>query len=177
MSEAIYAIPGLMPPTSPHYDTRVVLPENGKVSLCVYCGREGESVHYCLHAHGYAGGFIKDPSYVYPETKEGEALGKDKEAWPQFMRMAPELPEGIEVLKVIKDGKWAIPVTEKDPDFSDKVYWILEVPAGILPIGDTILELSVNGSVRKYTLQRPGFGAYARRDITKRYSYLKDTRD
>lgn len=173
MSTAVFAIPGLMPPTHPDYDMRVTLPENGEVKLCVHCGEAEDKVHYCLRAHGFAGGAIKDPSYEYPDTPEGRAMASQESQWPQFMRQTQELPSGVQVLKVVRHGKWAIPVTER-PDLTEKSYWVLEIPAGILPNGDTELELSINGAVRRYFLKRPHFGAYDQRDITKRYSYLKE---
>lgn len=169
MSRAIYAIPGLMPPSCPYYDTRVTLPESGKVKLCVYCGKEDDTVHYCLQPHGFRGGFIKDPSYPFPDTPWGKEMAKGKERWPQYMHIDSELPGDAQVLKVIKHDKWAVPVTERK-DVDEKVYWILEVPADILPPGDTILELSVNGNVRQYTLQRPEFGAYKLPNISERYT-------
>lgn len=174
MSTAVYAIPGLMPPTSPNYDLKVTLPENGYVKICVYCGATTDVVRYSLQAHGFRGGFIKDPSYSYPDTPEGREWTAQKGKWPQFMTTSTTEPTGVTVLKVVKDGKWAVPVTERT-DLTTKKYWVLEIPAGILPEGDTVLELSINGSVRKYTLQRPAFGAYGNPDITARYEYLKTT--
>lgn len=169
MNNAIYAIPGLMPPTAPNFRSKLVAPENGTLCICVHCGEDGDDVHYAVATSGGKRGVIKDPSYNYgpaPTIVQARILAyQDK--MPQFLTISEVLPPHAIVPKLKVKG-CPIPLTER-PDLERPLYWVLTLPPNALPPGDTVIEVIVNGRLRRYVVQRPRFAIHSCRDITPRF--------
>lgn len=181
MSRAIYAIPGLMPPTSPNVSARVITPENGGLFLCVHCGRAGDVVNFAIRRVGWCGGTIKDPSYDFGPLEDNAGFVARKAHWAQFLIQSTVLPEGADILMRLVHIDVPVRVTER-PDIKpeDRVYWLLELPAGTLPVGQSELDIVVNGKVSRYTLSRPEFvihSGYAANYNSKELHQLGETLD
>jgi hypothetical protein len=58
-------------------------------------------------------------------------------------------------------------------DIEEVWYWILTLPPRALPMGDSEVEVCVNGKVRSYIIQRPAFAVHRNDDITEQYSDYK----
>lgn len=165
MNDAIFAIPGLMPPMAPKYRSQLKSPEDGSLALCVHCGVTGDEVFYAIHVGGYLEGIIKDPSYDY-----GPRLNDyiSAQRYPQLMTVSDTLPPDAIVPKHPVHG-CPIPITERpDLEDEDKLYWIINLPPRTLPVGVNEIQVTINGRLRKYVVSRPAFKIHALPDITKR---------
>lgn len=171
MNNAIFAIPGLMPPKAPNWRSKIVTPEDGSLCMCVHCGRTGDEVNYAIFIGGWRYGVIKDPSYNYGCDCSGVGFREymTRKKYPQFMTISETLPpNAIVPMKVIRD--WPIPITER-PDIpdADKLYWIINLPMRTLPVGDSEVQAVVNGKVHTWYIQRPVFEIHNWNDATNRF--------
>ena len=164
---AIFAIPGLMPPTSPVAECRIEAAEDGSICLCVWRGRMSDVVTYALRLHGFAGGVLKDPSYAFDNSSYGKYLRAASRRWLQFMTITNYLPGAAQVVRRVV-GKRAIPVTESG---EGSTYWILSIPRGVLSVGDNTLEVCVNGKVMRYFISRPSFEMHACDDAASLFGW------
>lgn len=177
---AMYVVPGLMPPNDTNNQMRVILPEDGSMFACVHCGPVTDEVHYAIDVWGpcLRSGVVKDPSYDFGAAVFCRWFMKNKDKWPQFMIKSDVLPEGCRVLNKVVRGDWTVPVTEKPcMEDGDKRYWILELPPGSIPYGQSVLELVINGRKVEHVLNRPQFSIHNRgRNAQRRmwpYSHQK----
>lgn len=154
---AIFALPGLMPPTSPVAECRITAAEDGSLCLCVWRGKMSDVVTYALRLHGFAGGVLKDPSYAFDNSSYGKYLRSASRRWLQFMTITNYLPGAAQVVRRVI-GRRAVPVTESE---TGNTYWILTIPRGVLAVGDNTLEVCVNGAVMRYFIARPHFEMHA----------------
>lgn len=172
--DARFAVPGLMPVEPVKDMCRVEANADGSLFLCVHCGRRTDTVHYAVDVGGPVGrrGVLKDPSYDFNGLELYPSFDFKKKGWAQFMVLCDSLPEGCGVLNVPVHGTRAVPVTEVPciPE-KDRVYWVLCLPAEILPYGQSMLELCINGKVYKHAVTRPAFSIYS-----KDYWLMKKTR-
>lgn len=163
MNNALFAIPGLMPPKAPKFKTVYKSPEDGSLKMLIHCGADTDVVFYSIHIPGWREGIIKDPGYFvgHPDKKYKE--------YPEFMFISKTLPKNTLIpKKVIRD--WPIPITEVGCIADeDKQYWILILPKRTLPPGATEIQVNVNGSVSNYVVSRPYFDIHSLNDITTRY--------
>lgn len=167
MNNAVYALPGFMPPSAPNWKRNIVTNEDGSIKLCVYCGLEGAKVYYCLDIPGWRFGFIKDPKYFEDNDYPEHVLDRVRE-YSQYLSSTDTLEADVVVPKrIIND--WPIPITENH--IQDKRYWILTIPSYILPVGDTKVQVDANGIVASYVIQRPQFDIHRRRDVTDKKIY------
>lgn len=176
MSNALFAIPGLMTPHAPNFQSQLIAPENGSIVLLLHSGKEGDVVNYCINVgQGYRRhGVIKDPGYHYVNGMDGREQDiMRSHRGPQFQYVTRILPDDTLIPKVNAHG-CPIPITELNKDINP-VYYILRLPATGLPIGDTQVEVVVNGRLRTYIVHRPDFGVHSRRDISMMYNKLANT--
>lgn len=66
------------------------------------------------------------------------------------------------------------PDPEPEPLKPKTVYFYLDCPARTLPVGDTKVQVTINGHLRQYIVQRPDFNIHHRRGITARYKRFKE---
>lgn len=168
MNNALFAIPGLMVPAAPNFHSQLTAPEDGSLCICVHCGRSGENVNYAVRIPGTRGGVIKDPSYNYgPMSLVKESYVRERtDKMPQFLTISEILPPDALVPRCVVNG-CPIRITER-PGLCNPLYWILRLPVGTLPPGDTTVEVVVNGRHHAYVVQRPAFGIHSRCDVTPR---------
>lgn len=169
---ARFAIPGLMPPTSPHWDTVLIAPENGSLRMMVHCGRSDDQVSYALYVPGRKRGVIKDPGYDWVGYGASPCELRKISRYPELMTTSTYEPDNTLIPKIIFNG-CAIPIDER-PDLEDeeKVYWTLDLPQRTLPVGDTEVQVSINGKVRKYIVQRPRFDIHSFIDRTPQHEHV-----
>lgn len=159
--DARFAVPGLMPVEPVKALCRIEADVDGSLFLCVHCGRATDDVHYAVDVWGphRRRGVIKDPSY---KRRPGAHVPREMREWAQFMTVCDRLPEGCDVLNVEIHGTMAVPVTDVPciPE-GERRYWVLCLPAEILPYGQSMLELTINGRVYRHAVTRKPFAAYA----------------
>lgn len=160
--DARFAVPGLMPVEPVKDLCRVEAAVDGSLFLCVHCGRATDEVHYAVDVWGprRRRGVIKDPSYKW---EPGRHVPRHAREWAQFMTVCDSLPDGCDVLRVEVHGTRSVPVTDVPciPE-GERRYWVLCLPAEILPYGQSMLELTINGRVYSHAVTRKPFSAYAR---------------
>lgn len=180
MNNVIFAIPGLMPPKAPHWQSEMIAPEDGSLCFLLHAGAVTDEVSYALDIRGIRPGVIKDPDYEFVGGTDSwqrelphQALLPtfDRSSWPDFMRTSNELPLQILIPRKVCCG-CPIPIDELPhlADLESVWYWILELPVRALPEGDTVIEVCVNGKLKKYTVQRPAFAIHEKSKLTTQYS-------
>lgn len=178
--DARYAVPGLMPPNDTNNQMRIVLPEDGSIYMCVHCGRSTDKVTYAIEVWGPKGrrGVVKDPSYNFGLSELSPRFSMYESRWPQFMVMSTFLPDDCQVLDKVVRGDWTVPVTERPClEEGEKVYWVLDVPRGIIPYGQSVLELCINGRVVRRVLNRPTYAIHNHSDgMMRKLRPLQDQR-
>lgn len=170
MNNCVFAIPGLMPPAAAKKASVIITPEDGSLLLCVHAGLVSDIVTWTLVLGGKRHGVVKDPDYQYtkwndtPEqTPEESVVIPDlHEDWQQFLKSSDSLPEDCIIPVKVCNG-FPRPITELDPD-QEVHYWYLQMPIRSLPIGDSKVEICVNGKMRTYILQRPAFAIHKHMD-------------
>lgn len=179
MNDAIFAIPGLMPPYASRWRRKLVAPEDGSLRILLHCGFETDKVYYTVHIPGPDHGRIKDPGYPFKNhdlenhdmVKPAE---KEVEKWAEFMYTRKALPPQT-LIPIRMCRGIPTPITElTDAEDDEKVYFILELPESSLPWGDTVIEVSENGRVHNYIVQRPEFGVHSRYDRTHKWNRFKN---
>lgn len=179
MNDAIYAIPGLMPPTAPNWRSKLKAPEDGSLLMLLHAGDIADEVSYAVHVRGACPGVIKDPDYKYAGKVDStcrqlpaQALteAKDVDGWPDFMTVTSTLPDNIIIPRRVCCN-CPIPISQLPElqDIDTVWYWVLALPERALPVGDTKIEVSVNGRVHAYIVQRPAFDIHRPDSITVRY--------
>jgi hypothetical protein len=157
MNNGVYALPGFMAPAAKNWKSQLLTNEDGSVKLCVYVGKPGTKVYYSLGIPGWNWGFIKDAQYFIDKGYPQEVIDEVSKFADYLEEEVTELPEGTVVPDIVING-WPVPITESP--IEGKVYWILNIPKFILPVGDTEVQISANGKLIKYTITRPYFSIH-----------------
>lgn len=181
MNNAVYGINGLMPPKAPNWMTELIAPEAGDLLMLIHAGDETDIVNYAIDLRGLKEGTVKDPTYAftgendaYVVSQQGmHALVDDLKAikeWPDFMTIQKSMPTGAIIPKRVFCG-CPIPITEWPGvnDVENLRYWILQLPVRALPVGDTVVEVCVNGNIYKYVVKRPKFAIHNKMDRTLQF--------
>lgn len=179
MNNAVFAIPGLMPPTAPHWTLQLKSPEDGSLCMLLHAGKSTDKVSYAIALRGKHPGVIKDPGYEFTGNTDfttvqlpHQAMSApvDTSRWPDFLRVTDTLPEAVLIPRRACNG-CLIPLHEWPflKDLDTVWYWILELPVRALPVGDSVVEVCVNGRVHKYTVQRPAFAIHRKDGRTALY--------
>lgn len=163
MQDAVYALPGFMPPSAPHWRSNILTSETGAIKLCVHAGEEGDKVYYCLDIPGWKHGFIKDATYFEDNNYPEHILDRVKD-YPNYLSVEDSIGQDVVVpVTIIND--WPIPITERP--IENKKYWVLTLPDYVLPVGPTKVSVDINGRVKSYIIQRPEFSIHKKPDRTK----------
>lgn len=174
MNNAVFAIPGLMPPKAPNFIARYAAPEDGSLVMLLHVGKSTDKVYFSICVPGLRKGTINDPAY-YRDKGYNETILKRTEQYAEFLHKYDHLPEdAIVPRKIIQD--WPVPITELTcvPE-AERTYWVLELPQFALPIGDSTVQASINNRVVEYVVSRPDFGAHHHcDDISMRYKKYKE---
>lgn len=147
--------------------------------MLMHAGKAGDVVNYCLvmGGHRYVG-VVKDPSYHYAHgglPMEGWHMGVHDN--PQFSYITETLPDKVIVPYIDIDG-CPVPITDLNRHACRPAYFILKLPKTALPIGDTVIEVQINGQRRDYVVSRPDFALHRRgRDMGRMYDKLMDLPD
>lgn len=162
MNNAHYPIPGLLTPTSPNYSvSKYYTKEDGSINLLLCTGTEYDTVNYSIFARKKYRGpvVVKDPTYNYTD-KQGEMDEETLKQLPYYLVQSFELPEDKDIVipKKVING-CPVSLEELKPE-SDNVYFILELPAGILSYGESVIQYNKNGKVGQYIVHRQKFGAH-----------------
>lgn len=172
-----FAVPGLMTPHAPNFKSNIIAGEAGNLIMLVHSGVATDCVHYCLIIGGRRyEGVIKDPSYPFVNGMDGREMDRNKfNKAPDFLYKTTDLPDEVYIPRVNIKG-CPIPITELNKA-QDKVYFILKLPRTTLPQGDTLIQVTVNGKLRQYIVQRPTFFIHVPpcRDISNHYVRMNDT--
>ena len=185
MNDAVFAIPGLMPPKAVNWLSELKAPEDGSLLFLAHAGAATDKVTYTICLPGPRKGVIKDPNYEFagradntpvqlPKGALFEAM--DTSQWPNFMEATTTLPEGILVPRKVCCG-CPIPINELPhlKDLETVWYWVLELPKRALPVGDTVIEICVNNKIREYVVKRPPYAIHRVDDRTNDYKlYTED---
>lgn len=185
MNNAVYAIPGLMPPKAVNWMTALNAPEDGSLLFLAHAGDIQDNVTYSINLRGHRPGTIKDPEYEFAgswdntttQLPEGMfAAEMDVSEWPNFLRTSTTLPEGILIPRKVCCG-CPIPINELPhlEDIETVWYWVLELPKRALPVGDTTIEVCINGKVRTYVVHRPHFAIHRKDNRTDEYKFYTET--
>lgn len=176
MNNCVYAIPGLMPPTAPNWNSAIVTPEDGSLLLCVHVGLPEDKINWAINILGKRHGTVKDPSYAYTEwnntpvetPERSVPVAGEHGEWRQFMKTATQLPEDCIMPAVVCNGVsrsiYELYTGEESP-----TYWYLEMPIRSLPVGDSKVEVCINGVMRTYIVQRPAFTVHSKRNLSNLY--------
>lgn len=198
MRSVVYAIPGLMPPTAPNFVTRIDAPEDGSLLMMIHAGAIGDVVSYSIRVRGWRAGVIKDPKYSFygaddmtPIQRPRYMFSKplDTSSWPDFSFKVDDNSTDEEFSKF---GNAIIPfvvcngspisildildnkVEEGILHPADACVWIIDLPVRTLPVGESEVEVTINGEVRKYIVSRPSFSIHRRPNITPNYMFSSD---
>lgn len=112
MNDAVWALPGLMPPKQTKYDLVIITNEDGSWSKEIYKGIPGAVITYAIWIPGWYHGVIKDPNYDYSKTPPAI------ENYPYYLTTIVEgatqtstlnlpantLPEGTSIVSVCING-------------------------------------------------------------------------
>lgn len=166
MNNCVFAIPGLMPPMAAKQASVIMTPEDGSLLLCVHAGLSSDEVTWTLILGGKRPGVVKDPAYKYTEwndtpeeTPEKSVVVPDLHSnWQQFLKSDVTLPDNCIIPVKVCNGI-PHPITELRPE-EIETYWYLELPIRSLPIGDSKVEICINGKVRNYVVRRPAFAVH-----------------
>lgn len=171
MGQIQFAFPGLQTPRAVNRETHIQTDENGSLFLLLHAGRPGDIVNYCVVVGGNRiEGVVKDPSYGYVNGLDGREMDVNiMTKRPQFSYITKHLPDGITIPKLNING-CPVKITELNCSI-DPVYFILKMPATSLPVGDTVVQVSINGHRRDYIVSRAYFGVHAcqSRDLSGLY--------
>lgn len=171
-----FAVPGLMTPHAPNFKKNIIASEAGDIIMLLHSGVATDCVHYCLVVGGNRKeGVVKDPSYPFVNGMDGREMDKNKfNKAPDFAYKTTDLPDEVYIPKVNIKG-CPIPITELNKA-KDKTYFILKLPRTALPQGDTVIQVSINGRLRQYIVQRPTFFIHTKhKNISNSYVKLGDT--
>lgn len=176
MNDCVYAIPGLMPPNAPNWNSVLKTPEDGSLLMCVHVGSSTDVVTWSIQLPGYRPGVIKDPDYAYTgrdctpaETPEFSTVIPDKHSeWQQFLKTTDALHEDCLMPVAVCNGV-PRPIDELYNGEDAPTYWYLELPIRSLPIGDSIVEVCINNVVRSYIIQRPKFNIHKKSALSEAY--------
>lgn len=183
MNDAQFAIPGLMPPKAPNWMSELNAPEDGSLCMLIHAGVVSDEVNYAVHVFGEHPGVIKDPSYEFAGQGDNtvvqlphQAITKDMntDTWPSFVTMDTTLPTEALIPRQTYCG-CPIPINELPwlRDLESIWYWVLRLPVRALPVGDSKIEVCVNGKVRSYVVHRPAFAIHRKDNITPEYKLYK----
>ena len=171
-----FAVPGLMTPHAPNFKKNIIANEAGDIIMLLHSGVATDCVHYCLIVGGSRReGVVKDPSYPFVNGMDGKEMDRNKlNKAPDFAYKTTDLPDEVYIPKVNIKG-CPIPITELNKA-KDKTYFILKLPRTALPQGDTVIQVSINGRLRQYIVQRPTFFIHAKhKNVSNSYVRLGDT--
>ena len=171
-----FAVPGLMTPHAPNFKKNIIANEAGNIIMLLHSGVDTDCVHYCLIVGGNRReGVVKDPSYPFVNGMDGREMDRNKfNKAPDFAYKTTDLPDEVYIPRVNIKG-CPIPITELNKA-KDKTYFILKLPRTALPQGDTVIQVSINGRLRQYIVQRPTFFIHAKhKNISNSYVKLGDT--
>lgn len=172
-----FAVPGLMTPHAPNFKSNIISGEAGNLIMLVHSGVATDCVHYCLVIGGRRfEGTIKDPTYPFVNGMDGREMDRNKfNKAPDFLYKTTDLPDEVYIPRINIKG-CPTPITELNKA-QDKVYFILKLPRTTLPQGDTLIQVTVNGKLRQYIVQRPTFFIHVPpcRDISNHYVRMNDT--
>lgn len=168
-----FAVPGLMTPHAPNFKSNIIANEAGNIIMLLHSGVATDCVHYCLVIGGRRfEGVVKDPSYHFVNGMDGREMDANKHnKAPDFLYKTTDLPDEVYIPKVNIKG-CPTPITELNKA-QDKVYFILKLPRTTLPQGDTVVQVTINGRMRQYIVQRPTFFIHVPRYKTISNRYLK----
>ena len=143
-----FAIPGLMTPRSPNYQSNIIAGESGDLIILLHAGKSTDCVHYCLIVGGARKeGVVKDPTYPYVNGLDGRERDRNMfNKTPDFAYKTTDLPDEVYVPKVNIKG-CPTPITELNKA-EERTYFILKLPRTALPVGDSVIQVSINGRVR-----------------------------
>lgn len=198
MRAVAYAIPGLMPPTAPNFVTRIDAPEDGSLLMMIHAGVIDDKVSYAIRVRGCRAGVIKDPKYNFygvddmtPIQRPRYMFSKplDTSKWPDFSFKIDDNSTEEEFIKfdsaiipfVVCNGS---PISILDildnkveaglVHPADACIWIIDLPVRALPVGESEVEVTINGEVRKYIVSRPAFSIHRKPNLTPNYVFSGD---
>lgn len=198
MRSVVYAIPGLMPPTAPNFVTRIDSPEDGSLLMMIHAGATGDEVSYSIRVRGWRAGVIKDPKYNFygvddmtPIQRPRYMFSKplDTSSWPDFSFKVDDNSTKEEFTKfdsaiipfVVCNGS---PISILDIldnkvkagilNPADACVWLIELPVRALPVGESEVEVTINGEVRKYIVSRPAFSIHRKPNLTPNYTFSRN---
>lgn len=169
-----YAFPGLMTPRPVKFDTRIIAHENGSITLLLHAGKAGDIVHYCILVGGHRIiGYVKDPSYRHVKGLDWDKPSPREFTAPQLSYITETLPDNVVIPKIDVNG-CPMPITELNHEECRPAYYILKLQTTGLPIGDSIIEVAINGKRRNYIVTRPDFHIHRHhsRNLGKLYNRL-----
>ena len=174
-----FAIPGLMTPHAPNFKKNIITDESGNLIILLHSGVSTDRVNYCLIVGGNRReGVVKDPTYPYVNGLDGREMDRNRfNKAPDFAYKTTDLPDEVFIPKVNVKG-CPIPITELNKA-QDKTYFILKLPRTALPVGDSVIQVSINGKIRQYIVQRPAFYIHVpqHKDISNKYNIFSNTPD
>ena len=161
MNNAVYALPGFMPPAAPKWKSELRTKEDGSIKLLIHCSnKQDDTVYYSIDVPGFHFGIIPDPKYFSDNDYPAE-IQERVDKFDQYLeRGVIELPEDVEIPVRVFNGT-PVRINELPDQDQQMYYWILTVPAYILPVGLLDVSVSVNGTVLSYIVQRPEFSIHA----------------
>lgn len=198
MRSVVYAIPGLMPPTAPNFVTRIDAPEDGSLLMMIHAGVIDDKVSYSIRVRGCRAGVIKDPKYNFygvddmtPIQRPRYMFSKplDTSKWPDFSFKIDDNSTEEEFIKfdsaiipfVVCNGS---PISILDildnkveaglVHPADACVWIIDLPVRALPVGESEVEVTINGEIRKYIVSRPAFSIHRKPNLTPNYVFSGD---
>lgn len=172
-----FAVPGLMTPHAPNFKSNIIANEAGNIIMLLHSGVATDCVHYCLVIGGRRfEGAVKDPTYPFVNGMDGREMDANKHnKAPDFLYKTTDLPDEVYIPRINIKG-CPTPITELNKA-KDKVYFILKLPRTTLPQGDTVVQVTINGRMRQYIVQRPTFFIHVPpcKNISNHYVRLNDT--
>lgn len=176
MNDCVYAIPGLMPPTAPKWNSVINTPEDGSLLLCIHVGKPTDNVTWAVDILGRRHGVVKDPAYAYTEwnntpvetPEKSVPVNGEHDTWRQFMIVSNELP-GDCIMPAVSCNGVSKYIDELYYGDVAPTYWYLDMPIRSLPVGDSKVEVCINGVVRTYVVQRPAYAVHSKHNLSHLY--------
>lgn len=137
MTDAEWAIPGLMPPVPVNDLTTINANADGSLKLLLWCGRPTDTV-----AVNMTSGFMWRITHDMEDEYVTSSTDLDPEAivpWRKIHGHAVNVGDRCDL----------------DRENVVKTYWVLTLPEHALHFGDTIVEVLVNGHPIEYIVHRP----------------------
>lgn len=155
--------------------THITANEDGSLELLLHAGAAGDRVHYAMVVNGNrCEGVVRDPSYEYRNGMDGNERSRARRhEVPQFTYITETLPDNVTV-PFVRVGDCPVPITELQGEPCRPAYFILKLPDTGLPVGDTVIQVSINGRRRDYHVHRPEFAVHncGLRDLGPTYRKL-----